>query len=92
VVVGVAADRSNNFLYEKSFDLRGTPPAAGRPAEEDVLVEYKLDDPLAGNEFNLRVKMYHYGTNQAQLTNGFIDWEFAEGPTALREAGRAAQA
>jgi len=50
------------------------------------VVEYiPLKEGIEGNEFNLRVQFYHYGTNQARLIGGFIDWEQTSGPIELRE-------
>ena len=90
VKVGVAIDRNNKVLFEKTFDLKGTAPAAGRDAEEDAVVDYiPIKGGIEGNEFDLRVKMYHYGTNRVTMLSGFIDWERASGEVELRETGGA---
>lgn len=79
VKIGLAVDRYEKFLYEKSFDL------VGRAGESDTVVEYIPGDDIEGNEFNLQIQMYHYGTTKAELVGGFIDWERTSGPIELRE-------
>ena len=90
VKIGLAVDRYNKFLFEKSFDLRGTSAAGGRVAERDTVVAYiPAQEGIRGNEFNLRVQFYHYGTNQARLISGFIDWEKDPGIISLKEDAEA---
>ena len=79
VKIEVAVDRSERFLFAKSFDLRGD---AG---ETDTIIEYKPGDDLSGTEFDLKITMYHYSTTQAEFVGGFIDWEKEPSPIELRE-------
>jgi hypothetical protein len=75
VKIGVAVDRDNKFLFEKSFDLKGTPPAKGRDPESDTVIDYKIGEEFVGTEFNVRIKMYHYSTTEAELISGHILWD-----------------
>ena len=80
VVIDVAVDKDERFHYAKSFDLKGT------VGQQDAAIEYTLSDPIKGTEFNIRIRMYHYGTTQVELIGGVIDWDPADSEVAnIRE-------
>lgn len=62
VSVSVAKDYSDKFMYERMYDLRGD------VGKEDIMVQYRVPQPVLGSAFNLRVKFFHDGTaNQGEL-------------------------
>jgi hypothetical protein len=54
ISISVAADNRPNFVFEKSYSLRGL-----SPLDDIVKVHYRIDPGLRGYRFKVRVKLHH---------------------------------